>query len=316
MNLLDNPPLGLDCLPCPVLGYRDAPGFEGSINGSAREAANMLLDAASRGYTPKWISHMQINLPLKDLLGKYRHIVENTLVNLEVGFDGPTLDRLSRDDLEEAKALLSGRRLTSHLPFIDLRPASADARVGRVAMQRLNQAADMAMELGARQAVMHMGYDHRLHRDLAGFAERMAKNLQPLLRKMQENGCRLALENVWEPGPEPLLAVLKTLGDEPGLGICLDLGHVYGFSQTPLSGWWPAVAPHVIELHLHDNDGLDDLHWPIGWGKVDWQMLYDGIKGLDTQPVFTLEPHNEPHLWASFRGLERVWGPPEELIRP
>ena len=136
-----------------------------------------------------------------------------------------------------------------------------------------------------------------------------------MLHKLQERGCRLALENTFEPGPEPLLAVMRALDVEPGVGICLDLGHVYGFSRTSLQDWWQAVSPYIIELHMHDNDGLDDRHWPVGWGKVDWRWLYESLRKMEQLPVLTLEPHNEPHMWASLRGLEKVWGGPEELIK-
>jgi sugar phosphate isomerase/epimerase len=315
LNMHDAPLHGLDCPPCPVLGYGEAAGLNGQTGISAGEAAEKLLEAAQTGYVPKWLPYVQINLPLKDLLGKYRPLIEGIPLNLEVGLDGPTMDRLTPGDMEEAKALLAGRRVTSHMPFFDLSPGAADPEVARAAMRRLDQAADLAIKLGAEQAVAHLGYDPRIHRDLEAFANRLGANLLPLVRKLRQNGCSLALENTYDPGPEVLLAVLDALEGEAGAGICLDLGHVYGFSQTGLADWWQAVSPRIIELHMHDNDGKDDLHWPIGWGMVDWQMVYDGVRGLDRKVVLTMEPHNEPHLWASFRGLERIWGPSRELLK-
>ena len=159
LNLMAHPPRGLDCLPCRVLGYADAPGCDGPRIYDPENAAASLLQAAARGYTPAWMPRVQINLPLKDLLGDYRSLIRQAPANLEVGFDGPTLDRLTHRDLAEAKELLKGRIITSHLPFFDLAPGAADPLVAQAALKRLSQAAFLALELGARQAVAHLGYD-------------------------------------------------------------------------------------------------------------------------------------------------------------
>ena len=155
---------------------------------------------------------------------------------------------------------------------------------------------------------MHLGLDPNVYPDYRKYVERFAANLEPVIAKLNRGGCRVALENTYDPGPGPLMALMEILAPQHQVGVCLDVGHVTGFSSTPLPAWWQALAPHIIELHLHDNDGSGDQHLPVGWGRVDWEYLHNELGSLPRRPVLTLEPHTEPHLWGSLRGLQRVWG--------
>lgn len=295
-------PPGADGLPCAL------------IDASQSLAAEQVLEAARQGRTFAWLERVQVNLPLNDLLGRYRHISDIPL-NLEVGINAWSLDNLGEAGLAQAKSLLQGRRLTCHLPFMDLVPASPDPMVASASLKRLNQAARWAIDLGCVQAVMHTGMEPHLHRDPKAFAERLAAGLAPMARELEAAGIALALENVFEYDPGPLLLARSAL-EQAGcsrVGLCLDLGHALAFSKTAQDVWWDALAPHLIEVHLHDNDGEDDLHLPPGQGKTDWAMVERKLQAMAARPVLTLEPHRESHLWESLRGLESLWGSPDWL---
>ena len=191
---------------------------------------------------------------------------------------------------------------------MDLTPASVDPQVAAVAFRRLFKAADLALRLKATHAVLHMGFDSRLHREPAEFARRLARCLAPVMSRLAKGGCCLVLENCFEPDPNVLLLSRQALAEHGEVGFCLDVGHALAFSQTSLQDWWRALAPHLWEIHLHDNDTTDDLHWPCGWGAADWDFLGRVLREKQPRPVLTLEPHTEPHLWASLRNLERLWG--------
>ena len=304
------PPEGLDCLPCPVYGFAGGAGPEGELPPEPDRAAAALGESAQIGGRFPWARAVKVNLPLVDLLGRYRALATASGFDFEVGLQAESQDALGQAELAEAKELLKGRSLTAHMPFLDLIPASRDPLVARAARQRMETGAEWALYLGARQAVMHLGFDQRLHRDPEDFTERFVDNLGPVVERLCRAGCRVVLENVFEPGPEVLTLVRKALDPAGGVGYCLDVGHATAFSQTPLEGWWRALAEGIWELHLHDNDGSDDQHLPIGWGCIDWAFVRKSLAELPQAPVLTLEPHNEPHLWGSLRGLMRLWGEP------
>ena len=294
--------VGGDTLPCPVIAWE----------GSVQEVIEAVKDKLDKGPDLPWLEHVQVNMPLRDLLGPYRVLVQSKPVNLEIGFDAAALDSFGPDEIAQAKALISGRRITAHLPFIDLVPASADPLVAAVAAKRLGAAAELAVEFGAVQAVGHLGYSEVMHRDLDAFAGLFAAALAPIAQTLGAGGCRLCLENTLELAASPLVCCRRALAEEAGLaiGFCLDTGHAMSFSRTPLAQWWQAFAPDIWEMHLHDNDGSDDLHHPPGSGIVDWSFIAAKLTELPQPPILTLEPHTEAHFWASLRGLERVWGRP------
>lgn len=304
-----NPPQGWDCLPCQVLGSASGTGFEGILPRQAEAGARALLAAAREPYLPKWLSRVQVNLPLKDLLGRYQSLVMALPLNLEVGLDAQAIDDLGPEDLDKAKGMLEGRRVTAHLAFMDLTPGSRDPKVRELSRNRLMAAAEIAGRLQAEQAVAHLGFDHRTNPEPEDWVERAAPVFAGLADKLAGQGCRLALENVFEQDPGLHLLLVEAVAklSQTQVGFCLDAGHALAFSCTSLEKWWQAFQSHLWELHLHDNRGRGDDHLPVGWGEVNWSFIADGLAELERLPVLTLEPHREPHLWGSLRGMAKLF---------
>jgi sugar phosphate isomerase/epimerase len=304
----------MDCLPCPVLGWNGGAegeaGLEGALLGGAEAGARELLDAVEQNYLPEWLPKVQVNLPLKDLLGPYRALVQALPLNLEVGLDARALDDLGPEDLIKAESLLQGRRITAHLVFMDLAPGSRDPKVRELSRERLLAAADLAGRIKAEQAVAHLGFDHRTSPDLDDWVERAAPVFAELADYLAGKGCRLVLENVFEQDPAVHLLLINAMAKLTPVetGFCLDVGHALAFSSTFLSKWWDSFEPRIWELHLHDNRGNEDEHLPIGWGRVDWSIVVQGLAQMANRPVLTLEPHREPHLWGSLRGMAKLFG--------
>ncbi|WP_449247085.1 sugar phosphate isomerase/epimerase family protein [Desulfarculus baarsii] len=306
-------PAGLELAPCPCLAWGPATGCDQTLPAPADQAAEAAMAALGRGPRLSWLAHVQVNMPLGDLLGRYEALARSAPVNLEIGLDASALDSCGPAEMARAKAIIAGRRITAHLPFMDLYPAAADPLVAAAAARRLEMAVTTALELGAIQAVGHLGFWPMMHRDVAAFAARHATAMTPIAQALAAGGCRLVLENTMEPDPAPLLACRRALSESSGVevGFCLDVGHANSFSRTSLPAWWRAMESHLWEMHLHDNDGSDDSHYPPGSGRIDWAFIAEGLRGLSTKPILTLEPHTEAHFWASLRGLERLWGRPE-----
>lgn len=304
-------PAGLEGMPCPTLSWGNAcPGCDAVAPADPAGAAQALALAARQGRRWPWLGQVQVNLPLRDLLGRFGSLAASVAVNPEVGIDHQALDNLDQAHVAQAAGMLQGRRVSAHLPFMDLSPGSPDPDIANASLERLKKAAGWALELGAVRAVAHLGYSADTHRDLGQFCRRLALGLAPLAARLQEGGCPMVLENTFEPAPAVLLAAREAIlrAGGPAVGFCLDVGHAYCFSATPLHDWWRALAPHLGELHLHDNDGTFDYHHPPGSGVVDWAFLGRAIAALERPPLLTMEPHAEPDLWAFLRGLEKVWG--------
>ena len=307
--LSQTPPQGLDCLPCPVLGWSNGAGLEGSLPSEAEAGSQALLAAARKPYLPELLHRVQVNLPLKDLLGRYRPLVQALPINLEVGVDAQALDDLGPDDLRQAGSMLEGRRVTAHLAFMDLAPGSRDPKIRELSRARLMAAAEIAVRMKAEQAVAHLGFDHRTNPYPEEWVARAAPVFAEVAESLARNNCRLALENVFELDPGLHLSLLQAMAllSSTEVGFCFDAGHALAFSATSLEKWWEAFEPRLWELHLHDNRGRGDEHLPVGWGAVDWHWFARALAQMPQRPILTLEPHREPHLWGSLRGMARLF---------
>ena len=309
------PPPGWEGLPCWLAVAPGVPkrlGEEVELGHSPREAAKLAVQLCTSKRVFTWLKRVHVNLPVMELVGRYRQLVAEVEVGLELGLDARALDELGPLALEELGRLLGNRPRSVHLPFMDLCPASTDPLVAGASRQRLETAARWAAGLGAIQAVAHLGYLPAIHRDTEDFIARFAQAMSPVARVLASAGVGLVLENTFEPNPQVWTRAREALAEASGVevGLCLDVGHANCFSISPLRQWWEAGAHYIRELHLHDNDGGFDQHLPPGQGMIDWGWLWQVIKERREEILLTLEPHTEAHLWATLRALEVLW--PEE----
>lgn len=188
------------------------------------------------------------------------------------------------------------RFVDSHAPFgpeIDLNCPLAGERRKLVLRHKL--ALNIAADFGVDTMTIHIGNDQRfpevaLDRQL----DFVRAGLEELLPEAEKCGITICIENIWSRinTPDRLLQ-LKSCFDTPYLGFCYDAGHanlmtngkdypegaanrVWGtFGETP--DWSDPILekmlPHIVNCHLHDNDGSSDQHKLCGKGSVDWKRV-------------------------------------------
>ncbi len=121
-----------------------------------------------------------------------------------------------------------------------------------------------------------------------------------------DHDVRLALEN------GQLSFLVDAIENVEGLGICLDVGHVY-FTPNPMSEFLEILKDRIIHLHIQDilpktEDSLPRTardHYTPGTGGVpaaDWELLAETLKEVDFQgtAVFEILPRNplQTALWG------------------
>lgn len=136
----------------------------------------------------------------------------------------------------------------------------------------------------------------------------------------EEHGVIVCLENMPMlkfpmSKPDIVLKMVKEI-NSPWLRMCLDTGHC-----VVHEGWQAGQAVRLIgkeylaTLHVHDNNGKNDLHWlPFsGGGMVDWEDFrkaifeigYDGVMSIETSITDTTKLPKEL-LEYEEKGLARV----------
>ena len=94
--------------------------------------------------------------------------------------------------------------------------------------------------------------------------------------------------------PESFNAHLDALSDDY-LVACLDIGHsqLKGLNTSP-EEMITALGERIKALHIHDNDGIHDLHNIPFSGVIDFNKVVSALKAVNYSGYFTLEP--DSHL--------------------
>ncbi len=247
---------------------------------------------------------IHINVPFSMLIRRVEFAVKNR-INPEIYFSGQDLDTCNEREVEQLAATLKGNGLqvTIHGPFMDLSPGGVDQKVKAVTRDRFLKIIELARFLKPKSIVFHPGYEERqFDGDVGLWLESSLETWRPLVKEAEKNDLVFAIENVYEETP----GSLKNLLDEirsPHFRFCFDTGHYHAFSKrkVPLSIWIETLGSYLWEVHLHDNHTERDEHLPMGEGGFDFDQFFGLLARFKLKPIFTIEPHQEDHLW---RGME------------
>jgi sugar phosphate isomerase/epimerase len=259
------------------------------------------------------LRRVHVNMPWKRM-GRFFDLILELRMNVEIGFGGEEMDQANRGDVEAVADALSlrGCGVSLHGPFWGIEPGCLDPLVRQVAKRRISQFLDLARIFRPVQLVCHTGFDprhHVGHRDF--WLEQSQAFWMPMVEQAESMKVPLLIENVWEKDPTFHVSLLEAI-DSPYFGFCFDVGHQHSFSATPLSAWLEELSGYLREIHLHDNDGSHDHHWPVGEGSIDFQRLFTFLGSRGLRPLLTVEPHTEADLVKTLQGLEPLLGERED----
>ncbi len=127
--------------------------------------------------------------------------------------------------------------------------------------------------------------------------------LRDICKFAMDSGIRIALENSGRTGIAMIHHALDTIGADAasiGMGICIDTGHAN--RSVPLDGvhvqdYLCEFRDIIIEVHVNDNLGGEDLHLIPGQGNIAWDAVMPELRALPETTVVCIElarPDNDP----------------------
>ncbi|MCM1087423.1 MAG: sugar phosphate isomerase/epimerase [Muribaculaceae bacterium] len=159
-----------------------------------------------------------------------------------------------------------------HGAFLDITVHSSDTLIREASMLRVRQSMEIAKRMGLRGVIFHTGR-------LGGFrAESYLRQWQEMnarfFTRLAEEypGQQIYMENMFDEAPDVLAALAGQLKEVDNFGVCLDYAHA-SLQREPLEMWVKTLAPYIRHLHVNDNDLKNDLHKPMGTGRIDWQLF-------------------------------------------
>ncbi len=213
--------------------------------------------------------------------------------------------RVIESNLREARAMITDRpfMVTVHGPIgINLMsPEPFHNRHRDVLMASI----EVAAALEARHYVLHSGtVAEKPEADLRNDYLRQREALFEAGNLAAQYGMTLAVENVYTYSrnertalPSELAAEIAAV-DHPNVKACFDVSHGFingNFRGADFLNEAMALAPFAKHLHVHDSFGrpvdvltysraerlafgIGDLHMPIGWGSIPWDLLMERLR--------------------------------------
>ncbi len=189
----------------------------------------------------------------------------------------------------------------AHAPFgsgWDLNCASEARRGVVLAMHR--HVMEIAAFLGVRTITIHTGNNGPANPEAHALTleqniDNICRSLEALLPEAERLGLVICIENIWFPcNTAEVLLEIKRRFPTPALGFCYDAGHANLQRSRVLYLASPAprlralaedpdeplgekilrtMLPHIVNCHLHDNDGSLDQHRLPGNGTIRWDRI-------------------------------------------
>ena len=169
-------------------------------------------------------------------------------------------------------------------------------------VEKAKRALEAAAMLGAPCMVVHpVRLPKGTHED------QLKHNLEiysPLLPLAREYGVKIAIENMHAPRkdengntvkhvcltPEEHRAYIEAFNDEQVVA-CLDIGHAVVAGSTP-HDFVRGLGDKLFCLHVHDNDGISDMHTLPYSGKLDFAEFARALAEVGYKGNISLESTN------------------------
>ncbi len=170
--------------------------------------------------------------------------------------------------------------------------------------EKIRRTIEIASVLGAKSIVVHP----RQHLHWCDHAnELLEENIsfyESLEGYCRQYGIKVALENMWQRNrygnaivdstcstPSEFVAYMDRLNPDYFIA-CLDIGHCTLTDHDPADMIRALGHSRLHALHVHDNDGVGDLHtvpFQPNHAKVNWNSVIDALVEIDYDGDITLE---------------------------
>jgi sugar phosphate isomerase/epimerase len=81
--------------------------------------------------------------------------------------------------------------------------------------------------------------------------------------------------------------------DSTAMGINFDPSHTFPVGDFPNVSVY-RLGKHIKHLHVSDNDGVTNVHWRPGMGKIDWVAMFQALKDVGYDGVVSIELEDVP----------------------
>ena len=177
--------------------------------------------------------------------------------------------------------------LQVHAPYVNVRLADLNPRIREASIQSIKDGIDLARQLDARIVTINLGNTTKrrlkqVHKDVR---KGLLDSISTLSDYAEQHDVTIGIENVptdtsaWTEAlgkrTEEIIEILKETHSK-NIGVTFDVGHANTIDDP--ANFAVKLAPYMVNVHVHDNDGSNDQHLVIGQGNIDFLKILNILK--------------------------------------
>lgn len=243
--------------------------------------------------------------PRKDIIAEIKWIGENGFDFVDL-FLEPDKNVPQKLDPRKIKAALEAYNLTSigHTAW-NLPLGSEHKDLRQAAVRIIKGYLNVFAALNTPKVTVHANWPSGLFSDLEGIKYQV-ESINELIAYADPLGIMIVYESI-DTRRCTKENIQKILSANKKLGFHADIGHINLLGRKPLD-YLAFFKTRLEHVHMHDNDGLKDLHLPLGTGNINWPALIASLKkiynGTITLEIFSRE---KEYVLYSKDMLKRLW---------
>ena len=220
---------------------------------------------------------------------------KSALCNIEISTSKRPEDELAHKVAADVLRLQKSgavRAASLHLPFgAEINFSSDNEEMRRTSVLDAISYINIFRELDIHNITIHCSGERDMNPDRNVHLQAMRRSCEEFLPLMQEMQCSLNLEFL------PRICIGNTLEelmemtrDFPveNIGICLDVNHGMNRGET-IPAMIRACGERLKTLHLSDYDNVDECHWNIGEGMLDWVEIQKSVAAMPQELLLIVE---------------------------
>ena len=257
----------------------------------------------------------------------------------KLGFKAVELIAWTRQDLDEyytpstikhLRTILDGEGLElSEFVSTPQGLSSPDQSVRDQAVEHFKKLVDVGVELGTKivNSVSHHPFDLKFpHLTVLPHVQKFMvdipsgldwdQNWQDYVEAMrrcvqfcEDAGVKFALEAHPHRYMANAASMLRLIDHIPSaaLGMNLDPSHLFPCGDIPHVVIYQ-LGKRIFHCHFSDNDGLTNVHWRPGKGKVDWEAVMKALKDVGYNGVISIELEDVPGVSRGVAATHGAYG--------
>ncbi|NOR39331.1 MAG: TIM barrel protein [Candidatus Thorarchaeota archaeon] len=226
-----------------------------------------------------------------------------------------TPSEMDRKRVKEVRELADtyGFDIILHGPLFDTNLSSLKECIRNASVKFTQECVELASRLNADLLVVHTGsFPGDLPSSLMSKArDQLHSSLSELTKIAVNSNVIIGLENKQKTEdrelvlyPNEHLKIVEAFRDQ-GIRAVLDIGHAHTAS-CDLADYARLLNDLIIELHLHDNNGISDDHLPLGAGTINFESFFETVRSIGFAGPTILELKNKQDLESSVEFIRRI----------